>query len=1069
MSRTYYYYTNILYKHLSNYNQVAISQDTKEHRGNKKYFIENIDDLDISKNENLYELITIEKPVKLYFDLEFNTDILKVLPLFHDEINNFFKKTFNEELSEPIRLESDIKQPHNEKSYHFIYNTRKFFKNNQFLKCFIIEFIHYINENKIEDLKYINYKGNEKFIFDTSVYSRNQSFRMLNQSKKGSVRTLRYSRKNIKYEIKDVLVCDYTNTTDFYDYDIDKYVNNLNNNNKQKKSKIFGSNIKKLDPFKISIYYELKNIPFTKDRKPVIIKNKNDILLNIPNKNKYRQSKNVWMFIGSLCKKMGINLKIFNKWTNDNTTKSYNRFEDLNEENYDKTKSEIMLINILSKYRVINDVRNIKEFYELDKKLIKNKYKSYSQKYLKDLIVYKEDKIKINRTKKINEHFDEIINKKIKPIIKPIKIDDDGYKPYCNETDFIHFKTLLIKSGLGTGKTTQLKKNIEKYNSCIILTPRITFAINILNELNGNIIRKDGSMVYFQLYQDIKDKHSFYTCNYLVIQHESLHKLYDAENNITNTFELVCIDEVESIQTQMTSKKTNKQNMDDNFKCFRHLVQNSKRNLFCDGFLSNRTLIMCKELHLDYEIIHNTYINEGKTATQLKFDKNTITIDDITNFLHTEIIEKNNKMYCVIAKKKLLREIKLEPFIKAGKKVKIYHGDLKDDEKVIKDVNKEWVKYDLIMTTTTITVGIDFKQNHFNKHFIFGDYQCGLIRDVFQSLFRDRTIKNLYYCFNSVVNEQRKIELNTIENNIDKKVRMINNFCYMKSKDSRDEVEISTFMKKKMDEWSKNILAFNLYEKEINRRLYPFVFEYFLKITGFKIENEINYYQNAKIEIAKKDIPKGTYHSTKNITRMECEKIKKKNNNDRSIEEQLQLHKYNFNILFDEIPDDIDTAFELYIDPEKKNTRQIFYNLYAEKYLTSNELFERQQDYYKEVMSLNPIKLRIINEIKSLYNIKNIMDTDFIIKTTELNNKYKELPKFIKEAINTTYDTKKYKTNYRKIKKVFEDWCDNTLINKEKMNNGIRANYYMIKPKPIYKNIYELLKDRKEKCEIIKV
>ena len=1038
-----YYYRNFkeLFRNNINNNQIVIAQDITI-ENHKRYWIKDVEKLELIDDKNYYELITEEKPVKLFFDIEFNTDENIVLPLFNEKLGEFYKKMFDEELVKPFVLYGGIKKHHNELSLHYIYNTNKYFKNNITLKCFIQEFIIYIKG--IKDLKYINYKGTEKYIFDTSVYNRNQCFRLYNQSKKGTYRPLRSIPEDIEYNIHDIVICSYKEDIEIYEYTYNEFIININKNIKRYKQL---SQYTTKNPETDSILFQLKHIPNKKDKSMIYIRNKDDILLNIPNKGIFYQEKSVWLFIGSLCKKIGIDLITFNKWTGDNELKSYNKFVDLIE----KINVEKVLIKILSVYNDVVDIRNVKEFYEIKPDVITNEYKRYHKTYssrrLKNVINY---------------HSTEIM-KKEENIIKTK--EKDTYKPY-EKRDLRNLDTILIKSGLGTGKTYQLLRSISsgEYKSCIVLTPRRTFANNIITELNDNISKNDGSntIIQFKLYQDIKDRKSFYNCKWLVIQQESLYKLYDAENNITNTFDLVCIDEVESIQTQMTSKETNKGNIHYNLSCFKHLVKNSKLNIFCDGYLTYRSLNMCNDLGMKWEVVNNTYIDRTKTAEQIFPNKSNVELHDITSFLHTKIIKENKKMYCVITKKSLLKEIKLEPFVEAGKKVKIYHGDQKDEEKIISDVNNEWVKYDLIMTTTTITVGIDFQAEHFNYGLIYGDYQCGLVRDAFQCIFRVRKLKKIYYCINGSVKPRRKIEISTITDNIYQKVQMVKDFCYMKE-NGDNELDVSTFLNKgEMDIWNKNILLYNLYEKEINRLFYPFVFKYFLDINGFQNEN-FGYNQKTKLELTKEDIPNGTYDKLKVLTELEYNKIKNKEKNERTKQEELQYQKYKFDLLFDNVPEEIDTAFELFIS---KKSKSIFYKLYNEKYKTPKEILQKKHNQYYETMELDFLKLDIIENIKSTYNMKNIMDTDFSMKIKDFQENYNKLSKTIQKNIDKIYGTKTNNKPSTKIKKIFEDWSENTIDYKRKMVNGKREYYYYIKTKHIYKNIYELLKDRREKCEI---
>lgn len=1009
---------------------IRLSQDKTANSGAKRYCYNNINNLDITDDINLYEIIDTNKPVRLYFDMEFNSSPELVLPIFLNKVKECFNKIFNEDLEEPLILDSGYKEEKKEHSLHYIYNTNKYFKNNIVLGGFIQEFINYVKG--VNELCYTDYKGEEKFIFDTRIYTRNRSFRLPFQSKKGTGRQLQPINYNKEFDIFDFVICDYTGKKDIYEYDIEKFINNINIPVKRKKQ--LNKEIKRDNPRLTNILFQLKNIPKKKSRNIAIIKNKNDILLSIPNKGKFYQERYVWLFIGGLCKNIGIDIKIFNKWTADNKLKNYNIFNPY--ENNIK-KSENILLKISSIYNQVIDIRNIKEFYDIKPKDI---HKTYSAKHLKDVIEYRKE------TETIKDYFDRM-NKPKNP----------DYIPY-KEKDFKHFKTLLIKSGLGTGKTTQLIKSIisNKYESCVVLTPRITFARNIAKELE----EKTGKP--FQLYQDIKDKESFYYCDWLVIQQESLFKLYDSENKRTNTFELVCIDEVESIQTQMTSTETNKDNMGRNLDCFKYLIKNSILNLFCDGYLTYRTLNMCKDLGEEYEVIHNTYVNDKKEAIQLFKDYKEINNLDLQNFLQTEIIKKNKKMYCVITRKELLKSVDLEPFIKSGKKVKIYHGDLTEKEKKIETPNEEWIQYDLVMTTTTISVGIDFTQEHFDSGLIYGDRLCGLVRDAFQSIFRVRKLKLIYYCFNNGLGDGRKIEISKIDDKINEKVDTLRKYQILQI--DKNHPDLSIFLKG-MSDWSRNILLYNIYEKEINYKFYSFVFEYFLKINGFKTNNFQHTQKYKPVPLGGEFVSiDGYYNNIKVLTKEEYEKIRKKI--DRTEDETKQIKKYDFGRMFNELPENLDEVFIHFKDKPKT-----FYNLYSEKYMNDVEVYSKKQDRLAEVRDVKFLKLEIINKLKEKFNMKNSMDDKFIIENNELEKRYKELPPRIKKNIEFHYGGGKKVVT--KLNKVFKDWNDSKFIRvrNEKMIKGkrIRISNYKLQIPDLLNGIYPLISNMKTevKCEFI--
>jgi phage antirepressor YoqD-like protein len=1003
----YYKLQNLLKQKLS-LEHIAIAYDINT-KASKRFRYYNINELDYKEDNHLYEVLHLKKQVKLFFDLEFTSNPEIVLPCLEKKIKEFFLQTFDEELPEPIIMDGGFKTKKQQHSFHYIYNTKKRFINIRELNTFMFLFLKFINDTPI-----LHDKCSP--VFDTVVYTKNRFFRLPYQTKKGIPRKLLPvgDEKNFHY----YTIGEYKKLYETYDCEalLKSAINVV-----RKQSKISIDVFRKTTSKTVTLtYLSLKYPPATSKRQIKVIKTQKDILFSIPNKGKYYQPSNVWYFIGIICKNIGIKERDFHEWTGDN---NYS-YKDIRDYNYD----EGMLIKLASIYHKIVDIRNIHEYHHIEKF-----DKEYSNKHLFELIKYPP------HTMDIETHFKNI----------KIKQEWEGttYKPYALR-DLKHLKTLLIKSGLGTGKTYQIIANInsERYKSCIILTPRISFAKNIVEKL-----RQDTGKP-FELYQNLR-RDEFANCDWLVIQQESLFKLYDVETDTINKYELVCIDEVESIQTQMTSCNTNKNNMLNNLNCFEHLLKNSKLNILCDGFLTNRTINMVKDLELEYEVIHNKYINTEKTAEQI-FKNEKITIDTIENFLYEKVVNQNKKMYCVISNKNVVNNISLTKFTKAGKSVKIYHGDLSDSDKEIKDVNCEWIKYDLILTTTTITVGIDFTEKHFDHGFIFGNYNCGLIRDLFQAIFRARKLSHIYYCFNNKITEQRRINMSDIVKNIDKRVDMVKQFYVLKQNHDFPELSISFQALKK---WQRNILLYNLFEKEITYQHYSFMFEYYLKITGYhtNIKNYNQEYTNALEPTILPD-----YSDIRLLTEDEYKKVN--NNLSKTLDEKYQCAKYLFNNLFINAPSNTE---ELFI--EYYNNRTHFYNLYKEKYKSSLEVYTKHQQTPAEICSNDFLKLEIINTIKQNFNITNTTDKTFTINANEAEKLYDKLPSNIKNNIDIIYKTHKTKYTRTKLDKIFKDWCDTRVKMVYKKINNVRKPIIFLEPCDIYSGVYNNLKNQKQQSTYI--
>ena len=75
-------------------------------------------------------------------------------------------------------------------------------------------------------------------------------------------------------------------------------------------------------------------------------------------------------------------------------------------------------------------------------------------------------------------------------------------------------------------------------------------------------------------------------------------------------------------------------------------------------------------------------------------------------------------------------------------KILVYHGDTDDcKKKTLYDVNTEWDKYDCILTTSSITVGVNYEGYNYDKIYLMASGRVNNVRDVIQTSMRIRNPK----------------------------------------------------------------------------------------------------------------------------------------------------------------------------------------------------------------------------------------------------------------------------------------------------------------------------------------
>lgn len=353
---------------------------------------------------------------------------------------------------------------------------------------------------------------------------------------------------------------------------------------------------------------------------------------------------------------------------------------------------------------------------------------------------------------------------------KSLEIDDDLI-PYFDDM-FINkkYKSINIKSPYGSSKTQLIKRVIEKYNPEKVLW--LSFRQTLSDDIENNFKDLD-----FKHYQTSK-----LNVNRLIIQEESLLKLQSYEDvieaedgvieNITHQYDLIMLDEVESLLNQYHSQATFGNKTKETFEYLEQLLYKSKNIISLDGDLGDRS--KCFLMKFDnYLFIENQHKNNNKTITvynsREKVDKEMF-----------DLLEKKKKIAIASMTSKDATDYKnliSEKFPKLKIGIYISTTDCKS-KKDLKNVIEKWGELDVVIYSPTITAGVSFDlKKYFYK--IFGVISCGSCsqRDFFQMLARirypesnDITVYNndikgdsrYYFTFEEVKNamiETRKLKI----------------------------------------------------------------------------------------------------------------------------------------------------------------------------------------------------------------------------------------------------------------------------------------------------------------------
>ena len=302
---------------------------------------------------------------------------------------------------------------------------------------------------------------------------------------------------------------------------------------------------------------------------------------------------------------------------------------------------------------------------------------------------------------------------------------------------------VLINAFMGFGKSTAtidyMKKH--KYNKRIIITPRITYADAIKNRMDNEL--KD---CLFNHYNNINGKIDMNIYKNIIVQFESLWRL---ENYLDDDV-LVVIDEVESVLTQCVSKKTNKDRNGVKNKHTINLYTFSKllslKKVFClDAFISTTLKKLLYNLNLKFVCYNYIAKKQQRIYSMINPPKKCQTEEAFCSLL-IQKIKLGKKCFVFCSSKNLLTHL-VSAFeclgLKHEKDFLKYSSSHKDS---LNNVNELWSNVQIVISTSTITVGVNFDLDYFDNIFIFMSSICrNLVRDVFQWSYRIRTLKEKIY------------------------------------------------------------------------------------------------------------------------------------------------------------------------------------------------------------------------------------------------------------------------------------------------------------------------------------
>lgn len=672
----------------------------------------------------------------------------------------------------------------------------------------------------------------------------------------------------------------------------------------------------------------------------------------------------------------------------------------------------------------------------------KTEYTKFPQKFL---WILKNEGLLIDNNLTYNINLNVIKNKAKEIFIDQIelKYDKEINERYFTKEIFsnlMQYDIVYIKSEKGTGKTYNLLKTLVPINnSCLLITSKKTFATKLKSELD----------IYgFSAYFDIPEK--MITSDKIICQIDSLSRI------TRNSFDYIILDEIETLCRYVTSTFFNRlsyaQLIIDFFKI---LLQNSKKLFIMDADLSTKS----------YNFINNI-IQTPKNVFLLK--NNYLLYDNIIVKSYTkkswisticQKCEENKKIVIASATKEMAKNINIIlKYFFPNLKTLLIHSEIDEfeKEKFIYDINNEWIKYDVVIYTPSICMGISFDIEYFDDIFCFASSLSLPVKEFMQMVHRVRKIKsNTIHLLTNITYESNEIINETIV-----KEMMSNQLFCIRNNINLQLIKPQLVINKNQREiFYNDEIFFKLIVSNITESLYSryslitSLYNYLLEkqyIIQEKIENYVNpSYEKYEKLLKNKKSEELTKNSNEilqasNITLDEYEVIKK-NFKSKTLDEVTKMKKFyyikKYNLL--------ENQLTLNIIKKYFNEKSLTIYTNMQKIIVSPEYIAEIYNYRSSIINISISKIKFAYDILNICHF-NVLEMNKCVFKDDVENGIKIIYNYIINkknflALNFLYNIK--------ISDIFDSENINNIMLK-KINNLINS-LFKIKIK-LKNNYYKL-------------
>jgi len=541
-------------------------------------------------------------------------------------------------------------------------------------------------------------------------------------------------------------------------------------------------------------------------------------------------------------------------------------------------------------------------------------------------------------------------------------------------TPFCHNDTIMIHSHLGTGKTVTIRNYITRYRAerLLIISPRKSYTQSQL----GIFLENFSTYEVLESYMDHLGPLSH--IQWLIVQVESLHRV----GEWFEPYDLVIMDESESILNQMHSVMTHGDNLINNHQVLELVMRTAKKVILADAFMTDRTFHFVGSLREPSKtvLIENTFQPYSREAILLqKKDSAEVNTDAFFERIMTAL-RAGRRIVVVWTSKRVGEEFEAR-FLKGEKFTYVfYHSDsTKEEQQGLKNVEESWRNIQCLMMTTSITVGISYDpvedspfnvwdsflkreysdvivdgsevreayHPHFDEAFLYGSSKTALPRDIAQSLLRVRVLKanRLTYVIDAPVYAVEECGFTNVCNLITAKEEQV----------GRDHPLVRWTLCPKWARWNH---TYNENERRCSCTYYKAVLEKYLVNSGYTLTKDIHDVPMVAEEIVEIPNEKLEWGEICDITHNDAEKLCitiQIGNADKI--EKWQHHKYVFRQQFvDDMDENVIAGYwEKFVLLRKTEK---FWNVVTEKRMSLEDMVQREARYRFAPMAAQRIAQR---------------------------------------------------------------------------------------------------------------